>query len=316
LRRISPAVTIGGGIVLQTVKRTSKRDLELLQFLGNIERGANEEILLALVTAAPQGVSIDEIIAHTAWLEHEVNAAAQTLAGRDLVLILDGTPPFFALRESVDACSSRIRKYLSQFHRENPLKDGMGLQELRSIAGGGAGNPMFQAAFNRLVASGELAVTEDKVKLADHTVKQSPEEARAKEEIASTFAQAGLAVPSIADVFQKAGLKDARAQSLLQLLLREGVLIKVAEGFIIHMNALIHLGQLLDSHKNARGPRLSVPAFKELAGVSRKYAIPLLEYLDRTGATRREGDERVIIRGTFSGAPTNQTRAHEDSESR
>jgi selenocysteine-specific elongation factor len=81
----------------------------------------------------------------------------------------------------------------------------------------------------------------------------------------------------------------------LQILLREKNLIRVSPELIFHRQALGQLKEQLSSYKKAKGDRISVPAFKELTGVTRKYAIPLLEYLDREHVTRRVGEERVIL---------------------
>jgi len=79
------------------------------------------------------------------------------------------------------------------------------------------------------------------------------------------------------------------------LLLRERILFKISNDVVLHREALDRLRGLLAEYKKTRGERLAVTEFKELAGVTRKYAIPLLEYLDRTGVTRRIGDYRVIL---------------------
>ncbi|MGH9470398.1 MAG: SelB C-terminal domain-containing protein, partial [Terriglobia bacterium] len=81
---------------------------------------------------------------------------------------------------------------------------------------------------------------------------------------------------------------------ILQILLKEKVLHRIAEGLFFHHSALGDLRRLLAAQK-AVSSRIGVPAFKELTGVSRKYAIPLLEYLDRERVTRRSGDERIIL---------------------
>ncbi|HET7100760.1 MAG TPA: SelB C-terminal domain-containing protein, partial [Terriglobia bacterium] len=93
-----------------------------------------------------------------------------------------------------------------------------------------------------------------------------------------------------------AGLKidRARAAKILQLLLKEKVLVKVSEDLIFHSAALDGLRQLLARQK-VRSNRINVGVFKELTGLTRKYAIPLLEYLDRERVTRRQGDERIIL---------------------
>ena len=90
-------------------------------------------------------------------------------------------------------------------------------------------------------------------------------------------------------------MEARRAEKLLQILLREKNLVRVSAELIFHREALAHLKQELAVYKKAKGERISVPIFKDLTGITRKYAIPLLEYLDRERVTRRAGDERVIL---------------------
>jgi len=122
-----------------------------------------------------------------------------------------------------------------------------------------------------------------------------PEEAKAKEQIEAAFAAAGLAVPSAKEVLATLSLEAKRSEKLLQLLLREKALHRVTPELIFHREALAQLRAKLAAYKKAKGERISVPAFKDLTGITRKYAIPLLEYLDRERLTRRQGDERVIL---------------------
>jgi selenocysteine-specific elongation factor len=86
-----------------------------------------------------------------------------------------------------------------------------------------------------------------------------------------------------------------RAEKLLQILLRDKSLVRVSPELIFHHRALTGLKEQLAKYKKAKGERISVPGFKDLTGITRKYAIPLLEYLDRERVTRRAGDERVIL---------------------
>jgi len=132
------------------------------------------------------------------------------------------------------------------------------------------------------------------VRLLGREVRLNPEESAAREQIVKAFAQAGLAVPSAREVLAGLRLDRARAQKILQLLLKEGELVKLAEDLVFHRSALARLRELAVKYKS-RSNRLNVAAFKEITGLSRKYAIPLLEYLDREHVTRREGDERVIL---------------------
>jgi selenocysteine-specific elongation factor len=130
------------------------------------------------------------------------------------------------------------------------------------------------------------------VRLANHTLTLQAEEEKAVEAIETAFERAGLAVPSTKDVLLSSGVEPARARSLLQILLREKRLLRVGEELVFHRKAIESLRQVLAVRK---GQRFTVPMFKQWTGVSRKYAIPLLEYLDRERVTRREGDERVVL---------------------
>src|SRR2546422_11421153 len=109
------------------------------------------------------------------------------------------------------------------------------------------------------------------------------------------FSRAGLAVPGLKEVLAKLPVEGRRAQKLLQILLREQVLVKVTEDLVFHRAAIARLRGLLADYKQKKGERLPIAAFKELTGITRKYAIPLLEHLDRERLTRRVGDERIIL---------------------
>jgi len=120
------------------------------------------------------------------------------------------------------------------------------------------------------------------------------EEAESKQRIEAAFATSGLKVPLLKDVLASLPVDKVRAQKIVTLLLRERVLVKVGDDLVFHRNALDELRKLIVAQK-AKTPRLNIVAFKDLIGVTRKYAIPLLEYLDRERVTRRVGDERLIL---------------------
>ncbi len=142
------------------------------------------------------------------------------------------------------------------------------------------------AGVPELVQDGEV------VRLKTHRVVLKQDEQQARVAIENSFERAGLAAPAVADVLKASGVEPARARSILQILLREGKLTRISDELVLDRAALIKLRQQL---AEKRGQRFSVPAFKDWTGVSRKYAIPLLEYLDREHVTKREGDERVLL---------------------
>ena len=147
--------------------------------------------------------------------------------------------------------------------------------------------------FDALLAEAkEIAVEGETVRLRSHRVVLKEDEEQARAKIEAAFEQAGLAVPALAEVLAKSGVEAARARSLLQILIREKRLVRISEDLVFHRAAIGKLRELLAAH---RSTRFNVATFKEWTGISRKYAIPLLEFLDREHVTRREGDERLVL---------------------
>jgi selenocysteine-specific elongation factor len=138
----------------------------------------------------------------------------------------------------------------------------------------------------------DIVAESEAIRLASHRLALKQDEEEAVSRIETLFREAGLAVPSTPEVLAKSGVEAARARSLLQVLLRNRKLMRVGEDLVFHATAIEALKQMLAARK---GQRFSVPEFKEWTGISRKYAIPLLEFLDRERVTRREGDARVVL---------------------
>jgi selenocysteine-specific elongation factor len=213
-----------------------------------------------------------------------------------------GQPPeLFVHEEHFRELAKSVIEQLEKFHAENPLVAGLPKEDLRSRTGtrsspqpGAPSNLLFNALLQALAAQGRIDVQGETVRLAGRKIQLTPEEQAAKDQISVAFEKRGLAVPSPPEVLAKLHIDRLRAEKLLQILLRENVLCKVTEDLIFHRSALRQLKDLLVRRK-AQSNRINVTLFKEITGLSRKYAIPLLEYLDRERVTRREGDERIIL---------------------
>jgi selenocysteine-specific elongation factor len=295
LRRFSPVVTIGGGAVLDArPPRHKRKDTAVAQFLGVFEHGKREEILDALVEATPRGMTLAEILARTGWTDADVRATAEKLAAAKRLRTLGGVQIVLVPAKAVTDYAAAIRKAVETFHRANPLLPGIPKQELRGRAGR-ARVEMFEAALGDLVRAQALVISGDLVREAGREITLSTEETRAKELIEREFENAGFTVPGFASVLAKLPVDAARAQKILQILLREKVLVKISSELVFHRSTLLKLREMLAKYRKERGARLPITAFKELTGITRKYAIPLLEHLDREQVTRRAGDERVIL---------------------
>jgi len=224
-----------------------------------------------------------------------VRAAAENLTQTKQVRIV-AIEPLLVLSEKViaDICEKLLAR-VQRFHEENPLLPGIAREELRASLGKRVRPESFRTALEACVQEKKLVLQAELVKKPGAEITLTPEEERAKQQIEQAFAKAGLAAPSVKEVFAQMAIEKDHAEKLLQILLREKVLVRISPELIFHAAALDRLTALLRDYKKAKGERIGVPAFKELTGITRKHAIPLLEYLDRQRLTRRAGDERVII---------------------
>ena len=295
VRQFSPVVTIGGGMVLDNLaRRPAAKDTGRISFLETLEKWDKSETMHAMAVRAPFGLGYEEIAARTAWTDDLIRSLASNEEGKRLKII-SHSPLLIVGLKSFGELQQRITAALESFHEENPLSGGIPREELRAKSARRVKQEIFRAALEHLAKEQKLVLQGETVKRAGAEVTLLPEEQRARDQIENAFASAGLAVPPVKEVLAQLAVEAKRAEKLLQMLLKERKLQRVSADLIFHANALLEMRQKIAGYKKAKSERISVPAFKELAGISRKYAIPLLEYLDRERVTRRAGDERVIL---------------------
>jgi selenocysteine-specific elongation factor len=293
LRKFSPVVTIGGGLVLDLRLESvaPRRGHSQPDRLRILETAPLLERIALLARESRYGIGMADLVARTGLLEADLRKASATAASQTSasVTVLE-SPQFWLLDPGwVTNQLEALHEHLKQFHRQNPLLAGVSKEELRSKHLAGAPPWLMDALLarsNTLTAEGEA------VRLSSHnvTLKQDEEDAAAK--IENAFRAGGLATPAVHEVLAKSGVDPTRARTLLQLMLRDRRLVRVSDELVFHASAMQSLRALLAQKK---GQRFSVPEFKDWTGVSRKYAIPLLEYLDRDRITRRDGDLRAVL---------------------
>jgi len=290
LRQYSPVVTIGGAVVLDAFPLVRQKRDARVAFLKAQSAGSREEALLARIRRrGKDGLDPAAAVRETGQklpvLQPMLAALAQKnqiVQAGDLRIAAD---VFKKARENAMAA-------LEAFHKANPLVAGISKEELRSKLG--LNQTVMEAVLAQLARDKKAEATAEQVRLAGRGVELKDDEAKAKEQIEKAFADAGLKVPLMKEVLAALPVDKTRAQKLVTLLLRDRVLVKLADELVFHHSALQQLRQILAGQK-ATSPKIDVGKFKDLTGVSRKYAIPLLEYLDRERVTRRVGDERVIL---------------------
>jgi len=296
IRQSSPLITIGGGTVLDPIPRRQRATESPREaFLSSIERNERSEILAQLVERSLFGLPQKGIAARTGWTDSEIAEAVRASRAAKRIRVVEADAPILYPAAAFDQLKKKMAERVGRFHQENPLQPGIAREELRAALARRLRSEIFRAALEELAVERRLELPGELVKRAGAQVSLLPEEVRAKEQIEAAFASAGLAVPSVKEVLGKLSIEARRSEKLLQLLLRDKALLRVTPELIFHRDALGELRAKLAAYKKAKGERISVPVFKDLTGITRKYAIPLLEYLDRERVTRRQGDERVIL---------------------
>jgi selenocysteine-specific elongation factor len=296
IRQSSPLVTIGGGTALDPLPRRPRaREASRSEFLQAVERSDKPEILAQLTQRSLFGLPQSEISERSGWTDGEIQTTMRSIVSAGRVRLIPAEPAILFSAASFEELLKKISERVERFHKENPLQPGVAREELRVKLARRLRPEIFRAALEELAAQKKIELQGELVKRAGSQISLLPDEARAKEQIEAVFAAAGLAVPSAKEVLATLSVEARRSEKLLQLLLREKALHRVTPELIFHRDALAELRVKLAAYKKAKGERISVPAFKDLTGITRKYAIPLLEYLDRERVTRRQGDERVIL---------------------
>ncbi len=287
VRQFSPIVTIGGGLVLDASPATRRQRAEdALAFLKTMRDGSAEQVLAARVARrGATGLRLDDVPGEMNIRRAEAArlAVKAGLMACDQVLV---APAAFA------KAKADVLQALKKFHDGNPLVAGMSKEELRDRAS--LGPEVFYSVLGKLAEEKTLAVSGELVHLAGRGVIMKDEEAESKKIIEQAFASAGLKVPSLKEVLAGLKVDKVRAQKIVTLLLRDRLLIKISDELVFHQSALLDLRQKVAALKTTAA-KIDVARFKDMTGVSRKYAIPLLEYLDRERVTRRVGDERIIL---------------------
>lgn len=287
IRQFSPVATIGGGIVLNASPATRRQRAEdALAFLKVMRDGSPEDVLAARVRRrGTLGLPLDDISGEMNIRREEAKKLAikAGLVWCDLVLV---TP------EAFQEAKTNVLQVLKKFHDANPLVAGMSKEQLREQVK--VGPEVFHGVLQKLAEEKKLEAVGELVHLAGRGVIMKDDEAESKKIIEQAFASAGLKVPSLKEVLAGLKVDRVRAQKIVTLLLRDKSLIKISDELVFHQGALMDLRQKIAALK-ASTPKIDVARFKDMTGVSRKYAIPLLEYLDRERVTRRVGDERVIL---------------------
>ncbi|MBV8053025.1 MAG: selenocysteine-specific translation elongation factor [Acidobacteriaceae bacterium] len=288
IRQFSPVVTVGGGRALENAPPLRpQRTTIYSEFMTALSTNDNGALAARVEVAGHGGLTLAEAVYRTGWRPKKV---IEKVAGSPEIVRIG---EYLILKSVAAALENEMVSALDRFHKQNPLVAGMSREALRACFLR-VSEEVFARILEAQVKQKKLELAGELVKLPGRGVVMKDEEAESQKVIEAAFASAGLKVPAMKEVLAGLKVDRVRAQKIVTLLLRDKVLVKVSEELLFHKNALKDLRQRVTELKS-KSTRMDVAQFKDLTGVTRKYAIPLLEYLDREHVTRREGDERIIL---------------------
>ena len=296
VRQYSPMQTLGGGVILDARPEKHRRsEAGLAGRLAALMEAPAEDRIAAIAGAAGlQGIDVPGIVARLGIRAEEARQHLQTLAAASRVRLVAQDPPAAVAEPAFRDAADAIVRELTRFHDAEPLAPGLTREDLKGRTMRAAPAPVFRAVLEALAAEGRLELEQDLVIAAGRRVSLAPGDARVRDELQAAFRAFGLQAPAAEEVAAGLGVNRQKAHRILQLLLKEGTLVRVAEGLLVDAGALQELVQQVRARK-AQTANLGVKEFKDLTGLSRKFALPLLEYLDAQRVTRRVGDGRLIL---------------------
>jgi len=295
IRSYSPVRTVGGGYVLNPAPPKHKRfKPEVIEGLRTLSEGKPEEIISYHIDASDyRGLSFSDLRIMTSLPEKQLDQTLQGLLSKRTVIQADKENRIYIHSRGFEKIKKETHEYLDAYHKANPLKPGMSREELRSKFPSEMSTKLFTLILNQLIKDKEIVLEEDTVRLAAYTVSLQADQADVREKILDAYIKGGLTPPYFKELDKTLGIDSAQAYDVLMLLTDEGKIIKVKEDLYFHADAVNNLKEKTIAFLTANED-MSAPQFKDIAGVSRKFLIPLLEYFDSKHLTIRVGDIRKL----------------------
>lgn len=300
IRSYSPQMTIAGGQVLDNfaVRHRRKNVAEIRKYLQNlIDADKTKRVKLYLETAGERGANLKDLQARTAWRKEILNKAIAENIEKKAIIKAEN---FIIARTPFENLKTRTLAEIENFHARESLAKGIGRETLREKIFAHLPQEIFKTVLENLSKERKITAEKDFVRAASHNLELSNEEKILRERLEKIYKSAKLEVPKLADALaeaiEKTKLTREHARKIFQLFLNSGEIVKISEDFYFCRETIDELVKKLKNYGAKTPDRLiDVPTFKDLAGISRKYAIPLLEYFDREKITRRADDKRLIL---------------------
>jgi len=281
-------------VIYPEAERLKKlRTERLISHLDNFS-GSVRDLLLALTEEAGiRGLRQEEINNFCRLIPPELRKLAMDLEKEGKIIILEFSPLFLLSQKGFDFLTSKIFSYLESYHLKRPQESGLPIKKIKDRFS--LPKQILMLSLSRLAKDGKVVITGEMVSLPGFETRLSAEENEVLKAVENLLRQEKFSSSSFDQLVRKFKIHPTRLNTLLGLLLKQKKIVKSQEGFLLHAEWLEHLKRQLAEMKSRGRREFSVGEFKALTGLTRKYAIPLLEFLDELGLTRRVGNKRLIV---------------------
>lgn len=294
-RSYSPIFTIGGGEILDAFPSRHKRfSSQVKEEMEILQKGSEEEKLrLRLLKAGPKGLSWPELIMCANVLPLPLKSLIERLVSTGGILRFNGDRLRYIHPQVMADLKRSCLDYLTEFHQKNPLQPGAVKEEVKTKLPPQMDARLFNHLLSILIEDKKIIAEKETIRLYNHTVSLKEEEKDLHKNIILLFARARLQPPTVKEALSELKVLENELKPVLQLLTKEGTLVKVKEDLYFHRQALEELeGKIVGFLQENK--EMNPTQFKDLSQVSRKFAIPLMEHFDAKKLTMRIGDKRVL----------------------
>jgi selenocysteine-specific elongation factor len=295
LRSSSPQITVGGGLVLDPApprrRRRSAQALELIHSLQDGEDG--ERLRLLTQESLLSGITRDELVIRGGLPAKRTDSALTALLSEGSIVQMVRDPRIFISRESFAALKANLLAGLEGYLKENPMKEGIGKEELKSHIPRRSDMRFFGPVLSALEKEGRALVDRDLVKIPGRRVADDKAGADLLKAVEDALRAGGMEPPTLKELQQQLRMGEKELMEHLNLLVRNERLVKVKNDLFYAPEPLAEIRGRLRGYLEEKG-EISPPDFRELTGLSRKFMMPLLEYFDQEKLTIRVGDKRLL----------------------
>jgi selenocysteine-specific elongation factor len=296
IRQFSPTITIGGGTILHPRpskhKSTDKKMPAVLQALDHGD--LPEKIPVFLAADARRAMDLNELNSLLGLPGSEITKICSDLAKSGKLVMLPAPAPILLLPPVVESLKKDTLRQVGDFHKQNPLQKGISKEELRKRIYDDLPLEVFRFCLESLAENHKISFLEDAVALYGREVQLSSEGQKIRELIEDFYQKAGYQPPPISDLQNSSGVDPEELRRICFWMIKEKILIKLSDDLIYHRATMEKIKKQIKA-RFVPGSKFGVADFKEVFDITRKHAIPLLEYLDREKFTRRVGNDRILL---------------------